>query len=151
MSHVDASTTEAEQPAPDATPDSTAPAKVGKRPRGAPPLIGRDAILSSEGSSPPDTEPSIHIDLEDSYSPGSQSETSSKPYRRPRDLVEMAAQMNDVATLVLNGNGMTEAQFQQIRVYANLARTTVQAMGVQVQVARITKVDPTISLELEDG
>lgn len=63
---------------------------------------------------------------------------------------ELASQINEVATLVLNGGGMTDVQMDQIRVYSALVRTEVQAMNLHALRSRILKEEPDLSLEPED-
>lgn len=75
------------------------------------------------------------------------SETPSKPsnkrYRKPRTIREFAAQANEIATLVLNG----EIDLETARNYASLARVVSQTASIEVTRARFLKREPDLSLE----
>lgn len=72
-----------------------------------------------------------------------QSSTSNKRYRKPRTIREFAAQANEIATLVLNG----EIDLETARNYASLARVVSQTASIEVTRARFLKREPDLSLE----
>lgn len=71
------------------------------------------------------------------------SSTSNKRYRKPRTIREFAAQANEIATLVLNG----EIDLETARNYASLARVVSQTASIEVTRARFLKREPDLSLE----
>lgn len=71
---------------------------------------------------------------------------SNKRWRRQSSAKGLAAQMNAVGTMVLNG----DLSIDVARVYAALARSTVQALSVQVTKSRFAREIPDIDLEDEE-
>jgi hypothetical protein len=75
------------------------------------------------------------------------SESPSRPSKRrwhkPKNVKEFAAQANEIATLVLNG----EIDMETARGYASLARVVTQSVSIEVNRARILKREPDLSLE----
>lgn len=69
--------------------------------------------------------------------------SSKKPWQKPRNVREFAAQANEVATRVLNG----EIDLETARNYASLARVVAQSASVEVTRARFLKKEPDLSLE----
>jgi hypothetical protein len=77
-----------------------------------------------------------------SPSSGEPTSGSTKHYRTPDDALGFARQLNLVATKVLNG----ELDLDTGRVYGALARSTVQALGTHVTLARLGSVTPDLTL-----
>lgn len=70
-------------------------------------------------------------------------ESSKVPWQKPSDVRSFAAQVNDVATKLLNG----EIDIGTARVYSNLARAVVQSASIVTTRARFLKLEPDLSLE----
>ena len=69
-----------------------------------------------------------------------------RPWRPARSAIEFAAQANQVATMVLNG----EIDPDVARIYSGIARTVAQAMSTEVSRARFLAEQPNLSLDLPD-
>ena len=76
-----------------------------------------------------------------------QTSGSSRRWRKPRHVRALAAQVNEVATQVLNG----DIDFEKARLYANLTRTLAQTISAETTRARFAKEAPDLSLEGEDA
>lgn len=77
---------------------------------------------------------------------GEPSSTSSRRWRKPSNVRGLAGQINEVATLVLNG----EINMDTARTYATLARTVAQAMSLEVTRSRFLKEMPDLSIEEDE-
>lgn len=71
---------------------------------------------------------------------------SKKRWRQPRNAREFAAQANEVATMILNG----EMNIDDARAYASVARVVAQSMSSSVTQARFLKEAPDLSLEWDE-
>lgn len=71
---------------------------------------------------------------------GKRAKPSSKRWRKPANVKEFASQVNEVATLVLNG----ELDIDQARTYASLARVVAQTVSVEVTRSRFLKEIPDL-------
>lgn len=71
---------------------------------------------------------------------------SKKYWRKPTNVTEFAAQVNEVATKVLNG----DIDLESARIYSGLARVVAQSVSVQVTRARFLKEVPDLSLTKEE-
>jgi hypothetical protein len=71
---------------------------------------------------------------------------SSKHWRKPRDAKGFAAQANEVATMILNG----EIDLDVARVYSGVSRTMAQVLSAEVYRARYLQQEPNLSLEADD-
>jgi hypothetical protein len=71
------------------------------------------------------------------------SKPSKRRWQRPKNVKEFAAQANEIATLVLNG----EIDMETARGYASLARVVTQSVSIEVNRARLLKREPDLSLE----
>ena len=110
----------------------------GVRPMPAGSAVPRDA------SGGEDTEPvSISTSTQTSSTCEMPSSDSKEPWRKPRTVREFAAQANEVATKILNG----EIDMEVARSYASLARVVAQSASVEVTRARFLKREPDLSLE----
>lgn len=76
---------------------------------------------------------------------GQPSNGSNKQWRKPRDAKSFAAQANEVATMILNG----EMELDTARVYSGVARTMAQVLSAEVYRARFLQQEPNLSLEDE--
>ena len=70
---------------------------------------------------------------------------STKFWRTPRTVKQFAAQVNDVATRLLNG----EIELETARSYASLARTVAQAASLETSRSRFLKEAPDLRLDDE--
>jgi len=70
---------------------------------------------------------------------------SNKRWRTPKTVKEFAAQVNTVATMVLNG----EMPEETAKIYASQARVVAQAISSEVTRARFVKEEPNLSLEAD--
>ena len=77
---------------------------------------------------------------------GRLSRDSTTRYAKPKNVRGFAAQANDVATRVLNG----EIDLDIARTYSSVARTIAQSMSIEVTRARFLKELPDLSLEPDD-
>ena len=66
---------------------------------------------------------------------GKQPKDLKQQWQKPRTVQEFTAQVNDVATLILNG----KIDLEQARAYSSLVRTVTQAMSVELGAARLEK------------
>lgn len=66
-------------------------------------------------------------------------------WKTPRTAREFAAQANQVATMILNG----EIDLDTARVYVSAGRTSAQMLTAEVQRSRFLQSEPNLSLELE--
>jgi hypothetical protein len=82
-------------------------------------------------------------DLPSSSTPGSPSRGSRTRWSRPSSAALLAAQANDVATRVLNG----EIDLDVAARYASTARVAVSAMNIEVQRARAARQSPNLLLD----
>lgn len=76
---------------------------------------------------------------------GVPSNGSKGPWRKPRDAKTFAAQANEVATMILNG----EIDLDVARTYSGVARTMAQVLSAEVYRARFLQQEPNLSLEEE--
>lgn len=90
--------------------------------------------------------PSTKESQKTSKASAKQSQDSKTVYRKPRNAKEFAAQANDIATRILNG----EIELETARVYASVARVVAQALSTSVTQARFLKEVPDLSLLLGD-
>lgn len=67
---------------------------------------------------------------------------SKRHWEKPNNVREFAAQVNQVATLVLNG----QIDLDQARTFSALARVVTQAMSLQITKSRFLKVEPDLEL-----
>ena len=74
------------------------------------------------------------------------SHSSKTHWQKPKIVRGFAAQANDVATRVLNG----EIDLEIARTYSSVARTIAQSMSIEVTRARFLKELPDLSLESDD-
>lgn len=74
--------------------------------------------------------------------PGQPSKPLSRHWRQPTNAREFAAQVNAVATMILNG----EMNQDTARWYASVARTVVGAMSIEVTRARFLRTEPSLTL-----
>jgi hypothetical protein len=65
----------------------------------------------------------------------------------PRSAMDFASQANRVATMILNG----EIDLETARAYSAVARTVAQAMGTEVNRARISQIRPYLTLDETGG
>jgi hypothetical protein len=70
---------------------------------------------------------------------------SNKRWRAPRTVKEFAAQVNQVATMVLN----QEIDEDVAKLYASNARVVAQAISSEVTRARFVREEPNLSLEAD--
>jgi len=70
----------------------------------------------------------------------------SKPWKPPRDARAFAAQANQIATMILNG----EIDLEVARTYSAVARTAAQMLTAEVQRARFLQIGPNLSLEEDE-
>lgn len=89
---------------------------------------GADAGSSVEASGSPTSKP---------FAP------PSTHWTKPRTVKGFAAQVNDVATRLLNG----EIDLETARAYGQLARTVAQATSIEVTRARFLQQEPSMSLD----
>lgn len=68
---------------------------------------------------------------------------STKPWPTPKNVRGFASQVNQVATMVLNG----EIDLNNARLYSGLVRTVAQAMSTEVSRARFLSQIPDLSFE----
>jgi hypothetical protein len=92
---------------------------------------------------------------EPAYQPNSgplvkQPSGSNEPWQMPTSVGSFAAQVNAVATAVLNGEVFGRERVEAARLYSNLARTVVQAVATEVQIARLVGRKPSDSLTQSD-
>lgn len=71
---------------------------------------------------------------------------SNEPWQMPTSMGDFAAQVNQVATAVLNGEVYGRERVEAARLYSNLARTVVQAVATDVQISRLVGRKPKDSL-----
>lgn len=71
-----------------------------------------------------------------------QSKGSKRLWQVPKDVQGFTAQANEVATSVLNG----EVNIERARIYASISRVISQTFTAQVQIARLTRSIPSLSL-----
>lgn len=81
-----------------------------------------------------------------SGSSGRPASDSNKRWPKPRHVRALAAQVNEVATMVLNG----AIDVEKARLYANLTRTLAQTISAETTRARFAKEAPDLSLETEE-
>lgn len=67
-------------------------------------------------------------------------------WRKPRNIREFAAQTNDIATQVLNG----EIDMETARLFASLGRVVAQAASLEIARGRFLKSEPDLSLEIKE-
>lgn len=109
---------------------------------GRPTPAGSEPIKDDPGNEPTEDE-AINSSTTTSISSEPPSSDSNRRWRKPKTVREFAAQANDVATMILNG----EIDMEQARGYASLARVVAQAASVEVTRARFLKREPDLSLE----
>lgn len=146
-----ASTVDA-QPVPEddaATPAT--PGRTERRPRDVPtrsPQIvhtWQDTPISDEaGSAPGENEPDAESPI--SVTSDEPSSSLTKQWHTPKNVRAFASQVNQVATMVLNG----EMDLNHARLYSGLVRTVAQAMSTEVSRARFLSQIPDLSFEDED-
>lgn len=78
-----------------------------------------------------------------SSSSGEPSSGSKSAWHKPRTVREFAAQANQVATMILNG----QIDMDVAKGYATLARVVAQSASIEVTRARFLKREPDLSLE----
>lgn len=98
-------------------------------------VSGATAGRSAPGDEPPSSKPLA-----------APSSGSNKRWRQPRSVREFAAQVNAMATAVLNGEVSGDG-LEAARLYAGLARTVAQAMTTEVQRARFLGLAPELNFE----
>lgn len=96
---------------------------------------GSTAGASASGSSSPISAPFVPP-----------SNDSKERWQKPRHVRALAAQVNDVATRVLNG----EIDMEAARLYASLTRTLAQTISAETTRARFAQEAPDLSLEGDD-
>lgn len=74
---------------------------------------------------------------------GSPSGDSKRRYSKPSNAAQMAAQANEIATAILNG----DINVDVASAYASTARVAVSAMNIEVQRARLARAVPDLSLD----
>lgn len=74
------------------------------------------------------------------------SSASTKRWRKPRNVREFAAQANEVATMMLNG----DLDIDTARAYSSIARGIAQMMSINVTRARFLKTEPVLDFEEDD-
>jgi hypothetical protein len=94
--------------------------------------LAEPVAAASISLSPPMSKPS-----------GEPSRPSKRRWHKPKNVKEFAAQANEIATLVLNG----EIDMETARGYASLARVVTQSVSIEVNRARLLKREPDLSLE----
>lgn len=95
------------------------------------------------GSALPAASGSGASDLPTSSKPGSPSSDSRTRWSKPSNAAMLAAQANDVATRVLNG----DIELEVAARYASTARVAVSAMNIEVQRARAARQTPNLLLD----
>lgn len=75
-----------------------------------------------------------------------QSKSSTKRWRVPKNVRELAAQANEVATMFLNG----DLEIDTARTYSTIARVVAQAASTEVARSRFLKERPDLSLTYEN-
>lgn len=68
---------------------------------------------------------------------------SKRRWPKPKTVKQFAAQINEVATLVLNG----EIELEQARVYSGLVRTVAQSVSLETSRARFLQQAPDLRLD----
>lgn len=71
------------------------------------------------------------------------SSASTKRWRKPRNVREFAAQANEVATMMLNG----DLDIDTARAYSSIARGIAQMMSINVTRARFLKTEPVLDFD----
>lgn len=71
---------------------------------------------------------------------------SKKHWRTPSNAREWAAQLNLIATAVLNGT----IDLEEAKLVSSLSRSAAQLLTAEVQKARFLQIEPDLSLEFED-
>lgn len=77
----------------------------------------------------------------------SNSDAPSPTWRTPRNAREWAAQLNHLATSVLNGT----VDLEQAKVVSSISRSAAQLLTAEVQRARFLQIEPDLSLEFDQG
>lgn len=67
--------------------------------------------------------------------------------KTPSSVAEFTAQVNEVATRLLNG----EMDLELARAYSSLVRTVAQSLSTEVAAARLEKRRPNLDLRGTDG
>lgn len=96
-------------------------------------------------NSEPSTELSTSTSTTTSRPSGKRRGGSKKQWHKPTNAKELAAQINQVATMVLNG----EIDLEVVKPYSTLIRGEVQVLSVQVTQARFARTVPELDLDLE--
>lgn len=76
---------------------------------------------------------------------GGPSNTLKRRFKQPTTPLQLAAQANAVATALLNGT----IDLEVARAYGTIARTSAQAMGIEVQTGRFLKTPSSLDLSWE--
>jgi len=78
---------------------------------------------------------------------GGRSRTLNRRWRTPRDAREWAAQLNSIATGVLNGT----IDLEEAKVVSSISRSAAQLLTAEVQRARFLQIEPDLSLEFDES
>lgn len=73
----------------------------------------------------------------------SEKPSSGSTWSQPKDIKQLAAQANKVATMLLNNN----IDLEVARSYSAIIRTVAQAVTAETQRARFLKTQPDLSLD----
>lgn len=76
----------------------------------------------------------------------SRSVAPSKRWKTPRNAREWAAQLNSIATGVLNGT----IDLEEAKVVSSISRSAAQLLTAEVQRARFLQIEPDLSLEFDE-
>lgn len=106
-------------------------------------LVADGTIARPPGSAPDAVSVFVGSDLPISSKPGSPSRDSRTRWNKPSSAALLAAQANDVATRVLNG----DIELDVAARYASTARVAVSAMNIEVQRARAARQTPNLLLD----
>lgn len=133
-------------PAQDGAPLDVAPTTPPKRAARASSRKSRDTYDDIPNNDDPGCAPTGNVSdstSRTSRSSGGRSDGSRKSWVKPTTVKEFAAQVNEIATMVMNDKiGLDKA-----RAYGNLARTLAQLVSAEVTRARFIGHEPDLSLD----
>jgi hypothetical protein len=104
----------------------------------------RDAVNAAFSNEKPLPRTSSRGSRKTSSTSSSPSASSTGRYRRPINVKQMAGQVLDLATAVINGDVQGE-DLDRARLYASLARTTAQLVNSEVTRARFLREQPDLT------
>lgn len=125
-----------------ATRDATARRQRASAPTTTPSSDTTDGTVTSTSSGDTDGSDPSATGTPNSETSSERSRLSTRHWDEPDGPMSFAAQANQVATAILNG----EIEIEVARTYASVARTVAQAMNTEVNRARLYETIPDLEL-----